>query len=162
MTEVCLFSTAQNSGCYTLIVERDETIKLNEFRQNLKEEEIMYLTITDAALEKINPILKAEPGRRLVMMYEDGVSPYSHHGEVAMQVSFVLAIIREDQPLLPWFDETIDSNIGPLPIKGYSKDYMIPNMVLDVKKFGGVVLRGDSGVIDDTPEIRDETATVTD
>ena len=44
----------------------------------------MYLTITDAAMEKINPILKAEPGRRLIMMYEDGVSPYSHHGEVAM------------------------------------------------------------------------------
>ena len=116
----------------------------------------MYLTITDAAMEKINPILKAEPGRRLIMMYEDGVSPYSHHGEVAMQVSFVFAVIRGDQPLEPWFDETIDSNIGPLPIKGYSKDYMVPNMVLDVKKFGGVVLR-DAGVIDDTPEIRDET-----
>lgn len=117
----------------------------------------MYLTITDAAMEKINPILKAEPGRRLIMMYEDGVSPYSHHGEVAMQVSFVFAVIRGDQPLEPWFVETIDSNIGPLPIKGYSKDYMVPNMVLDVKKFGGVVLRGDAGVIDDTPEIRDET-----
>lgn len=117
----------------------------------------MYLTITDAAMEKINPILKAEPGRRLIKMYEDGVSPYSHHGEVAMQVSFVFAVIRGDQPLEPWFDETIDSNIGPLPIKGYSKDYMVPNMVLDVKKFGGVVLRGDAGVIDDTPEIRDET-----
>lgn len=117
----------------------------------------MYLTITDAAMEKINPILKAEPGRRLIMMYEDGVSPYSHHGEVAMQVSFVFAVIRGDQPLEPWFDETIDSNIGPLPIKGYSKDYMVPNMVLDVKKFGGVVLRGDAGAIDDTPEIRDET-----
>ena len=117
----------------------------------------MYLTITDAAMEKINPILKAEPGRRLIMMYEDGVSRYSHHGEVAMQVSFVFAVIRGDQPLEPWFDETIDSNIGPLPIKGYSKDYMVPNMVLDVKKFGGVVLRGDAGVIDDTPEIRDET-----
>ncbi|MFR4252979.1 MAG: iron-sulfur cluster biosynthesis family protein [Weissella confusa] len=117
----------------------------------------MYLTITDAAMEKINPILKAEPGRRLIMMYEDGVSPYSHHGEVAMQVSFVFAVIRGDQPLEPWFDETIDSNIGPLPIKGYSKDYMVPNMVLDVKKFGGVVLHGDAGVIDDTPEIRDET-----
>ena len=117
----------------------------------------MYLTITDAAMEKINPILKAEPGRRLIMMYEDGVSPYSHHGEVAMQVSFVFAVIRGDQPLEPWFDETIDSNIGPLPIKGYSKDYMVPNMVFDVKKFGGVVLRGDAGVIDDTPEIRDET-----
>ncbi|MBD5833381.1 iron-sulfur cluster biosynthesis family protein [Weissella confusa] len=117
----------------------------------------MYLTITDAAMEKINPILKAEPGRRLIMMYEDGVSPYSHHGEVAMQVSFVFAVIRGDQPLEPWFDETIDSNIGPLPIKGYSKDYMVPNMVLDVKKFGGVVLPGDAGVIDDTPEIRDET-----
>ena len=61
--------------------------------------------------------MKAEPGRRLVMMYEDGVSPYLHHGEVAMQVSFVFAIIREDQPLLPWFDENNRSgNIGPLPI----------------------------------------------
>ncbi len=117
----------------------------------------MYLTITDAAMEKINPILKAEPGRRLIMMYAGGVSRYSHHGEVAMQVSFVFAVIRGDQPLEPWFDETIDSNIGPLPIKGYSKDYIVPNMVLDVKKFGGVVLRGDAGVIDDTPEIRDET-----
>jgi len=130
---------------------------MNKFRLTLKEDGKMYLTITDAAMEKINPILKAEPGRRLIMMYEDGVSRYSHNGEVAMQVSFVFAVIRGDQPLEPWFDETIDSNIGPLPIKGYSKDYMVPNMVLDVKKFGGVVLRGDAGVIDDTPEIRDET-----
>lgn len=130
---------------------------MNKFRLTLKEDGQVYLTITDAAMEKINPILEAEPGRRLIMMYEDGVSPYSHHGEVAMQVSFVFAVIRGDQPLEPWFDETIDSNIGPLPIKGYSKDYMVPNMVLDVKKFGGVVLRGDAGVIDDTPEIRDET-----
>lgn len=122
----------------------------------------MYLTITDAAMEKISPILNAEPGRRLVMMYEDGVSPYSHHGEVAMQVSFVFAVIRDDQPLLPWFDESIDSNYGPLPIKGYSKEYMVENMVLDGKSFGGVVLRSDAGVIDDTPEIRDETQTVTD
>ncbi|MDR3241948.1 MAG: iron-sulfur cluster biosynthesis family protein [Lactobacillaceae bacterium] len=121
----------------------------------------MYLTITDAALEQISPILNAEPDRRVIMMYEDGVSPYSHHGEVAMQVSMVFAIIRGDQPLEPWFDETIDSNIGAIPIKGYSKDYMEEHMTLDVKKFGGIVLHGDSGTIDDTPEIRDETATVT-
>ncbi|MDR3190684.1 MAG: iron-sulfur cluster biosynthesis family protein [Lactobacillaceae bacterium] len=121
----------------------------------------MYLTITDAAMEHITPILNKTPNSRLIMMYEDGVSPYSHHGEVAMQVSFVFAVVREDQLLAPWFDETIDSNVGPLPIKGYSKDYMVDNMVLDGKKFGSVVLRGDSGTIDDTPEIRDETQTVT-
>ena len=67
----------------------------------------MFLTIADAAMEKINPILKAEPGRRLIMMYEDGVSPYSHHGEVAMQVSFVFAVIRGDQPLEPGLDVSI-------------------------------------------------------
>ena len=35
----------------------------------MKEDGKMYLTITDAAMEKITPILKAEPGRRLIMFY---------------------------------------------------------------------------------------------
>ncbi|TYC47804.1 iron-sulfur cluster biosynthesis family protein [Weissella muntiaci] len=117
----------------------------------------MELRITDLAMEKIAPVLNKTPNRRLVLMFDDGVSPYSVTAEGAMQNSLVVLIVEENQPLLPWFDLEIDSNYGKIPVKSYAKDYLGEHMILDVTDFGGMVISSEQGVLDDTVVVRDGT-----
>lgn len=54
----------------------------------------MELRITDLAMQKIAPVLNKTPNRRLVLMFDDGVSPYSVTAEGAMQNSLVVLIVE--------------------------------------------------------------------
>ncbi|TYC49623.1 iron-sulfur cluster biosynthesis family protein [Weissella muntiaci] len=118
----------------------------------------MFINFTNEALDKINPILKKSNNRRVILMYEDGVSPYSVTAEGAMQNSLVIVVVRDDQPLLPWFDVEIDSNIGKIPVKGHEIDYLAENMIVEPGKFGSLIISSEQGVIDDTVIIRDGTS----
>ncbi|AEJ23077.1 hypothetical protein WKK_01005 [Weissella koreensis KACC 15510] len=115
----------------------------------------MYITFTDEAMKKISPILNQKNDRRIVLMYEDGVSPYSITAEGAMQISLVILILRNDQPLLPWFDMEVDSNYGKIPVKGYAKEYLAENMKVEVSTFGGLVITSEQGILDDSVIVRD-------
>lgn len=96
---------------------------------------------------------------RILFLYEDGVSPYSHVGEIAMMISMVIVIVNKDQPYLEWFDDTIETSMGLWPVKGYSKAYLDNDMELYIKPFGDIALKSESSVIDDTVVIRDERKT---
>lgn len=117
----------------------------------------MYLKIDDGVQKAL--ARKTDENSRVLFMYEDGVSPYSKSGPGAMMISFVIVIINKDQPYLEWFDETVDTNLGPWPIKGYAKNYLDEDMELEIKSFGDIVLKSENGIIDDTVVIRDERTT---
>ncbi|KRN75201.1 hypothetical protein IV73_GL000963 [Weissella kandleri] len=117
----------------------------------------MYINFTDDAMKRIDPILNKTENRRIALMYEDGVSPYSVTAEGAMQNSLVILILRDDQPLLPWFDLEIDSNYGKIPVKGYAKSYLGDQMTVRLSSFGGLIIDSEQGILDDSAIVRDGT-----
>ncbi|MCD2255596.1 iron-sulfur cluster biosynthesis family protein [Agrilactobacillus fermenti] len=90
-----------------------------------------------------------QDGDRLLLTFEDGVGPYSQHAMIHMQVQFSINIIGSDMSL-DTYDQTIDSNLGPVYIKGYSADSLDEHMTVKYKKtYDTMQLSGDVGVIDD-------------
>lgn len=113
-----------------------------------------YLELSPEAIAKIKPHLNDHT--RLLLSYDDGVGPYSHHGLVALQVSFQLVMINEDQPYDD-YDEEIDSNLQPMFIKSYSSRFLADKMTLKLQpKYQTLVLADDSEEIDQNVEIVDE------
>lgn len=117
-----------------------------------------YLTISPEAIAKIKPHLNEHT--RLLLSYDDGVGPYSHHGLVALQVSFQLVLINDDQPYKD-YDEVVETNFEPVYIKAYSGKFLSDQMKLKLQpKYQTLVLSDDSEEIDQNVEIVDERKTV--
>lgn len=113
-----------------------------------------YLTISPEAIEKIKPHLNDHT--RLLLSYDDGVGPYSHHGLVALQVSFQLVLINDDQSYKD-YDEEVATNFEPVYIKSYSGKFLSDKMQLKLQpKYQTLVLSDDSEEIDQNVEIVDE------
>lgn len=114
----------------------------------------MKIQISDAAMAVIKPHL--DPHTRLLLSYDDGVGPYSHHGLVALQIAFQLVIISDEMPLAD-YDLAIESPLGPIYAKGYSKEFFGNNLKIDFKpNFNLLNLSDDGEVIEDNLQIVDE------
>ncbi|MCH4170019.1 MAG: iron-sulfur cluster biosynthesis family protein [Lactobacillus sp.] len=107
----------------------------------------MHVTFDDHTVAKIKENWK--DGDRLLLTFEDGVGPYSQHAMIHMQVQFSINIIGPDMSL-DTYDDTIDSNLGKIYVKGYSKDSLDENMTVKFKPtYSTMELSGDIGSIDD-------------
>ncbi|KRM69941.1 iron-sulfur cluster biosynthesis family protein [Apilactobacillus ozensis] len=112
----------------------------------------MKITITDAAKSKIKNRLNGE--YKLLLNFDDGVGNYSDVGSCAIGISFdLLAVKPEDND--PAFDDSLDSDLGPIYIKGYSKSYLDQGLKLDVN-YNELVLKGDAGMLDGNVALKDE------
>ncbi|UQS84502.1 iron-sulfur cluster biosynthesis family protein [Apilactobacillus apisilvae] len=112
----------------------------------------MKLTITDAAKTKIQNIV---PGNaKYFLSLDDGVGNYSDAGSCAIDTSFDFIAVDPDLEDKD-FNESMDSDLGPIYIKGYSKSYMDQNLKLDVK-MNILQLSGDAGIIDENVPVTDQ------
>lgn len=75
------------------------------------------LTFDDAVVAQLKPLLV--DGNQLLLSYDDGVGSYSHHGLVALQVSFQLVVVGKDANVDD-YQALIPSNLGPVRYKDYS------------------------------------------
>ncbi|MTV81420.1 iron-sulfur cluster biosynthesis family protein [Secundilactobacillus folii] len=113
-----------------------------------------HLEISPEAIAKIKPHLNDHT--RLLLSYDDGVGPYSHHGLVALQVSFQIVLINDDQPFDD-YDEEIETNFQPMYIKSYSSRFLADQMNLKLQpKYQTLILSDNSEEIDQNVEIVDE------
>lgn len=72
------------------------------------------LTVTDGALERIKSHI--QPGKKIVLDFDDGVGPFSALGNCSLDAHYRLIFVNADADL-PDFDEKIQSNIGDIFIK---------------------------------------------
>lgn len=113
----------------------------------------MKLTVSDAALSILQP--KLSDHTHILLSYDDGVGPYSHHGLVALQIAFKLILITDQMPMQD-YDLKIDSNIGPIYAKDYSKEFFGPHLKIDFNSHYHLFSLVDDGeVIEDNLEIQD-------
>ncbi len=113
-----------------------------------------HLTLSPEAIAKIKPQLTEHA--RILLSYDDGVGPYSHHGLVALQVSFQLVLINDSQPYDD-YDEEIETNLQPMYIKSYSGRFLSDQMTLKLQpKYQTLVLADEGGEIDQNVEVVSE------
>lgn len=72
------------------------------------------LTVTDAALERLNKYMS--PDKKIVLDFDDGVGPFSAIGNCNLDANYRLIFVNKDVDL-PDFDEKVESNIGDIYIK---------------------------------------------
>lgn len=77
----------------------------------------MNLTFTDGARQRIQRYLS--PDKKMLLDYDDGVGPFSAIGNCSLESSYQLIFVDKDLAV-PDYDRQIDSNLGPLLIKGES------------------------------------------
>jgi uncharacterized protein YqkB len=113
----------------------------------------MKLTVTEAAKKRLN----LDGQAKLLLSYDDGVGQFSSVGVCSLDTAFQL--IKVDPELeAPDYDLQLDSNIGPIFIKGYSKQYLGENLKLDFdSKFFTLPLSSDSEMIDSNVQVMDLT-----
>lgn len=106
----------------------------------------MEIKFDDAAVERIQSHLA--PDKQLLLTFEDGVGPYSQHAMIHMQIQFSINVVADTDPVTD-YNATIDSNLGPIKVKGYSLDNLEEHMVVHYhKSMNTLVLSGDGGDID--------------
>ncbi|GAB6092085.1 iron-sulfur cluster biosynthesis family protein [Furfurilactobacillus curtus] len=115
----------------------------------------MRLTITPAAQAKLAPLMK--PHTQLLLSYDDGVGPYSAVGFCSLDTAFDLLVVDQDQGT-PDYDEAIDSNLGEIKVKGYSKAQLAEQMRLDLNPtFNTLRLTSDHEQLDPNVQLKDLT-----
>lgn len=77
----------------------------------------MNVTFTDDALQRIKRYLS--PAKKILLDYDDGVGPFSAVGDCSLDSGYQLLFVDKDLAV-PDYDRQIDSNIGPILIKGES------------------------------------------
>lgn len=109
----------------------------------------MFLTITEAAQEKIKGIQTMHSGD-IAFYYESRIGCICGNTGI-----FTLRLVQEKDPEL---DTTIASSIGDLHIQDWSTSFLPEQMKLDFKKEkNALVLRSDAGLMNDNVIITDET-----
>ncbi|EPC69563.1 hypothetical protein Lpp126_18187, partial [Lacticaseibacillus paracasei subsp. paracasei Lpp126] len=91
----------------------------------------MQIHFDEGATEKIQPHLGDD--KKLLLTFEDGVGPYSQHAMIHMQVQFSLNVVKASDPATD-YDTEIDSNLGPILIKGYSQEDLNAHMNVHFNK----------------------------
>ncbi|ANK59099.1 MULTISPECIES: iron-sulfur cluster biosynthesis family protein [Loigolactobacillus] len=117
----------------------------------------MKLTITDAAKQKLANYLGAD--KKLILDLDDGVGKYSKLGSCALNLSYRLLVVDQDEAIGDEYGGTIDSTVGPINIKPYSKTYLDENMKLDVNpRLNTLSLSSESEQMDPNVNIVDISA----
>ncbi|HAT54534.1 MAG TPA: iron-sulfur cluster biosynthesis family protein [Lactobacillus sp.] len=113
--------------------------------------ETRELTFDDEVLAQLKPLLI--DGNQLLLSYDDGVGPYSHHGLVALQVSFQWVIVGKDANIDD-YQAVIPSNIGPVRYKDYSGRFLGSQLHATFNHLMHAIKLSDEGEqIDDNVEI---------
>ncbi|WP_225046720.1 iron-sulfur cluster biosynthesis family protein [Lacticaseibacillus kribbianus] len=106
----------------------------------------MHIHFDAASEAKLAPHLA--PDKQLLLTFEDGVGPYSQHAMIHMQVQFTLNVVAATADLTG-YDQTVDSNLGELRIKGYSTEDLDEHMAVHLNPTTNTMsLTGDGGEID--------------
>ena len=106
----------------------------------------MYLKITEAARVKLDEYVNE--GAVLILDMDDGVGAYSKVGFCSLDTSFRLLILDKSQNRKD-YQMALDSDMGVVYIKDYSKMYLDEAMSLDIDpRLGMFKLLGPSGVLD--------------
>ncbi|KAA8433000.1 iron-sulfur cluster biosynthesis family protein [Weissella sagaensis] len=111
----------------------------------------MYLTFTDAAKERISKLIT--PNTTIALDLDDGVGPFSDSATCTFDVAFNLVLCQTDD-LSADFNETIDSDFGPVYIKDYTTSQLEPNLKLDVDRYLRYSLSSDAGILDPSVTLR--------
>lgn len=113
----------------------------------------MQLTFTDAAKERVEKYLG--PDKKLLLSIDDGVGPFSKMGTCAQGGAFQLIVVNKRAHFTD-FDAVLDSNLGPVEYKGYSKDQMDPAMKIGFNKtYFTMPMTSANGTLTDNVELRD-------
>lgn len=113
----------------------------------------MFLNISDEAQVKLTPYL--EENAVIVLDLDDGVGKYSKMGVCSLDTSFRLLLLDQLQDKTD-FGLTIDSGIGAIYIKDYSKRYLDEEMTLEIDpRLQVFKLKSPSGVLDGNVPIVD-------
>lgn len=107
----------------------------------------MKLTITNDALLKIKQLYQPK-NHKLLLSFDDGVGPFSSMGVCSLDTSFQLLIVNAKLPT-PDYSATIESKLGTIYYKKYSKQYLGDNLKLDFNsRYHTLPLSSNSEVID--------------
>lgn len=96
---------------------------------------------------------------QLILDFDDGVGVYSKVGVCSLDVSFRFLVV-DKQAVDAIYDETLDSPLGPVLIKGYAANFVNEAPELDMNKFGLITLKTAAGVVDTNVEILDHPEVV--
>ncbi|GEK27753.1 iron-sulfur cluster biosynthesis family protein [Furfurilactobacillus siliginis] len=114
-------------------------------------DEIKSITFDEAVTEKLQPLL--DHGNRLLLSYDDGVGPYSHHGLMALQVSFQFVVVGADANVDD-YQAALTSALGPVLYKGYSGEFLGQDLHASFNKLMHTIRLTDAGEqIDDNVEV---------
>lgn len=117
----------------------------------------MELEIDAAVQAKL--LSKLGPDKRVLLSYNDGVGPYSHHGLIALQVDFQIVIIAADMPMTD-YEASLTMNLGTWYVKGYSTSLLDERMRLTLNTTYGTIQLSGNEMIDDNVEIVDASHNV--
>lgn len=112
----------------------------------------MYLKVSEDAKNKIMNLVGDDS--EILLDFDDGVGALSKEGTCSLDSSFRMLIVN-DQNDSKAYDEIIDSDLGSIRVKGYSKTYMDENMQLLInERFNTLTLHGDnSGLLTGTVKL---------
>jgi uncharacterized protein YqkB len=117
----------------------------------------MRLQLDELAKEKFLGKLNAREEETVVLFdYDDGVGPLSIMGSCSMNVHFRFVFVSSPFES-EQFDAEIESNVGPIRMKGYSKMYINgdnPRIEYN-KSYGTFVFKTDNEIVDSNAEIID-------
>lgn len=113
----------------------------------------MKLAISQAAQNKLAHYLDGH--KKILLSLDDGVGPFSGVGVCSLDTAFQLILVDQSLPV-PDYDKTIQTDIGIVYYKGYSKQYLGDNMKLDFKpNFQTLPLSSDGEIIDSNVVVLD-------
>lgn len=114
---------------------------------------VMYLKITEQAQERLQKYI--DEGATVILDLDDGVGEYSKMGVCSLDTSFRLLLLDKEQRKND-YKLQLDSDIGDVYIKDYSKMYMDEHMTLSLDpRLGVFTLESPSGSLDSHVQLVD-------
>ncbi|MFC6253954.1 iron-sulfur cluster biosynthesis family protein [Secundilactobacillus hailunensis] len=111
------------------------------------------LKMSETVQERLQKHL-TDPNDRLILDFDDGVGAYSEVGVCSLDVSFRFLVV-DQQKIDTVYDETLDSALGDVHIKGYADNFINKTPELNLSKLGLITLKTDEGLVDSNVEILD-------
>ena len=106
----------------------------------------MYLKISEKAQERLEKYI--QEGATIILDLDDGVGKYSKMGVCSLDTSFRLLLLASKQEKTD-YPMKIDSDMGAIYIKDYSKMYMDETMTLTLDpRLNSFKLESPSGTLD--------------
>lgn len=110
----------------------------------------MKLIFSDSAQRELESDLDSN---KVLLDYDDGIGPFSKEGDFPNGQHFHLVFV-DKATTLPDFDQTIDSNLGLVWIKGEASDQLDEQMEIRLNaQWHTFSLVGSNGILDETVEI---------